>query len=53
VATQYIVETDCGRLIVYRQNAAPGLNAAGVGTRLTLSWSPESTFVVDSMEGSE
>jgi spermidine/putrescine transport system ATP-binding protein len=53
VATQYIVETDCGRLIVYRQNAAAGLDAEGVGTRLTLSWSPESTFVVDSMEGSE
>jgi spermidine/putrescine transport system ATP-binding protein len=53
VATQYIVETDCGRLTVYRQNAAPGLDAAAPGTRLTLSWSPESTFVVDSMEGSE
>jgi spermidine/putrescine transport system ATP-binding protein len=53
VATQYIVETDCGRLTVYRQNAAPGLDAASPGTRLTLSWSPEATFVVDSMEGSE
>jgi spermidine/putrescine transport system ATP-binding protein len=53
VATQYIVETDCGRLTVYRQNASPGLNGAAPGQRLTLSWSPESTFVVDSMEGSE
>ena len=53
VATQYIVETDCGHLTVYRQNAAPGLDAASPGTRLTLSWSPESTFVVESMEGSE
>jgi spermidine/putrescine transport system ATP-binding protein len=53
VATQYIVETDCGRLTIYRQNAAPGLDAASPGTRLTLSWSPEATFVVDSMEGSE
>jgi spermidine/putrescine transport system ATP-binding protein len=53
VATQYIVDTACGRLTVYRQNAAPGLDAAAPGTRLTLSWSPESTFVVDSMEGSE
>jgi spermidine/putrescine transport system ATP-binding protein len=53
VATQYIVETDCGLVTVYRQNAAPGLDAASPGTRLTLSWSPESTFVVDSMEGSE
>ena len=24
VSTQYIVETDCGRLTVYRQNASPG-----------------------------
>lgn len=50
VATQYIVDTSCGRLTVYRQNAAPGLNGAAPGERLTLSWSPDSTFVVDSME---
>jgi spermidine/putrescine transport system ATP-binding protein len=53
VATQYIVDTECGRLTVYRQNASPGLNGAAPGHRLTLSWSPDSTFVVDSMEGSE
>ncbi len=53
VATQYIVETDCGRLTVYRQNASPGLNGAAPGQRLTLSWSPDSTFVVDSLERSE
>ena len=50
VATQYIVDTDAGRLTVYRQNASPGLNGAAPGERLTLSWSPDSTFVVDSME---
>ena len=53
VSTQYIVETGCGRLTVYRQNASLGLNGASPGQRLTLSWSPESTFVVDSLEGSE
>jgi spermidine/putrescine transport system ATP-binding protein len=53
VATQYIVETECGRLTVYRQNASPGLNGGSPGDRTTLSWSPDSTFVVDSMEGSE
>jgi spermidine/putrescine transport system ATP-binding protein len=53
VATQYIVETACGRLSVYRQNASPGLNGAAPGQQLTLSWSPDSTFVVDSLEGSE
>jgi spermidine/putrescine transport system ATP-binding protein len=53
VATQYIVDTECGQLTVYRQNAAPGVNGAAPGQRLTLSWSPDCTFVVDSMEGSE
>jgi spermidine/putrescine transport system ATP-binding protein len=53
VATQYIVDTACGQLTVYRQNASPGVNGAAPGQRLTLSWSPDSTFVVDSMEGSE
>jgi spermidine/putrescine transport system ATP-binding protein len=53
VATQYIVDTECGRLTVYRQNASPGLNGASPGDKTTLSWSPDSTFVVDSMEGSE
>jgi spermidine/putrescine transport system ATP-binding protein len=53
VATQYIVETECGRLTVYRQNATPGVNGAATGQRLSLSWSPESTFVVDPPEGAE
>jgi spermidine/putrescine transport system ATP-binding protein len=53
VATQYIVDTECGQMTVYRQNASPGLNGAAPGQRFILSWSPESTFVVDSMEGSE
>jgi spermidine/putrescine transport system ATP-binding protein len=53
VATQYIVDTACGRLTVYRQNASPGLNGGASGERLTLTWSADSTFVVDSMEGSE
>ena len=53
VATQYIVDTTCGRLTVYRQNASPGLNGATPGQQVTLSWSPDSTFVVDSTEGAE
>jgi spermidine/putrescine transport system ATP-binding protein len=53
VATQYIVDTACGRLTIYRQNASPGLNGAAPGERLTLSWSPDCTFVVDSTEGAE
>jgi spermidine/putrescine transport system ATP-binding protein len=52
VATQYIVETACGRLTVYAQNTNPGSAAAESG-RVTLSWNPEATFVVDSMEGTQ
>jgi spermidine/putrescine transport system ATP-binding protein len=50
VATQYIVETSTGRLTVYLQNARPGEQGATPGDRVTLSWSPDSAFVVDSME---
>ena len=52
VATQYIVETACGRLTVYVQNANPG-SATALHGRVSLSWSPEATFVVDSMEETE
>ncbi len=53
VATQYIVETDCGRLTVYRQNAASGLNGDAPGERVTLSWRPDAAFVVDPLEEPE
>ncbi len=49
VATQYIVETPSGRLTVYAQNTQPGAGASAL-ERTTLSWNPDSTFVVDSME---
>ncbi|MGZ8795039.1 MAG: TOBE domain-containing protein, partial [Gaiellaceae bacterium] len=46
VATQYVVDTAAGTLIVYVQNdgAAPSL---GPSVSTTLSWSPHATFVVD------
>jgi spermidine/putrescine transport system ATP-binding protein len=50
VATQYIVETPCGRLSVYVQNARAGGQAAATGSAITVSWSPDATFVVDSSE---
>jgi spermidine/putrescine transport system ATP-binding protein len=50
VATQYIVETPCGRLTVYVQNAQAGAQSAPIGSPMTVSWSPEATFVVDSTE---
>jgi spermidine/putrescine transport system ATP-binding protein len=50
VATQYIVETPCGRITVYVQNARAGGQPAPTGSGLTVSWSPDATFVVDSTE---
>jgi spermidine/putrescine transport system ATP-binding protein len=50
VSTQYIVETPAGSISVYVQNERSGAGGLAPGERLTLSWSPESTFVVDSTE---
>ena len=46
VATQYVVETGAGTLIVYVQNDGSGI-ALQPGAAATLSWSPRATFVVD------
>jgi len=46
VSTQYILDTPAGPVTVYVQNDRSGAQVA-TGERLTLSWSPESTFVVD------
>jgi spermidine/putrescine transport system ATP-binding protein len=50
VATQFVVETPCGRLTVYAQNTQPGGGAWTGDQATTLSWNPEATFVVDSTE---
>ena len=50
VSTQYIVETANGDITVVVLNARPGTVPHDPGERLTLSWEPEATFVVDSME---
>ena len=47
VSTQYVVDTSAGALTVYTQNTEPGTAAVREGDRVTLAWSPESTFVVD------
>jgi spermidine/putrescine transport system ATP-binding protein len=52
VSTQYLVDTPAGLVTVYVQNDRPGGQVA-TGERLTLSWSPESTFVVDAQEGTQ
>ena len=46
VATQYVVETGAGTLIVYVQNDGSALSLQP-GAAATLSWSPHATFVVD------
>jgi spermidine/putrescine transport system ATP-binding protein len=50
VATQYVIETPAGGVVAYVQNAAPGFAALGRDARVTVSWSPDSTFVVDRTE---
>jgi spermidine/putrescine transport system ATP-binding protein len=48
VSTQYIVSTTHGPITVYVQNSDAGAAAVHPGDPVTLSWSPDSTFVVDS-----
>lgn len=50
VATQYGLETKAGNVSIYVQNSEPGEQQKTPGE---ISWSPDSTFVVDSMEGAE
>jgi spermidine/putrescine transport system ATP-binding protein len=50
VSTQYVVETANADMAVVVLNDQPGNAAHAPGERLTLSWDPESTFVVDMTE---
>ncbi len=50
VATQYVLETKAGNVSLYVQNSEPGATLAAPSQ---ISWSPDSTFVVDSTEGAE
>ena len=50
VATQVIVDTQAGEISVFHQNAETGLTVPGPGTSVTVSWAPESTFVVEKGE---
>ncbi len=47
VSTQYIIDTAHGPITVYVQNTGSNAGAAQPGDQVTLSWSPEATFVVD------
>jgi spermidine/putrescine transport system ATP-binding protein len=46
VATQVVVSTPAGTVQVFAQNIDSGMSIPGRGLPVTLSWSPEATFVV-------
>jgi spermidine/putrescine transport system ATP-binding protein len=48
VATQLVVETPAGTVQVFAQNVNSGSRVPAEESPVTLSWSPESTFVVES-----
>jgi spermidine/putrescine transport system ATP-binding protein len=50
VSTQYIVDTPAGAITLYVQNAEAGAPSVQPGDQVTLSWSPDATFVVESQE---
>jgi spermidine/putrescine transport system ATP-binding protein len=50
VATQYVLQTKNGNVSIYVQNSEPGANEQSPAE---ISWSPDSTFVVDHTEESE
>jgi ABC-type Fe3+/spermidine/putrescine transport system ATPase subunit len=50
VATQYVLETGAGNISIYVQNSEPGASDQAPSE---ISWSPDSTFVVDHTEGVE
>ena len=47
VATQVVVRTPAGTVQVFAQNVDAGGRAPTPGADVTLTWSPEATFVVD------
>jgi spermidine/putrescine transport system ATP-binding protein len=50
VATQYVVDTPAGRVMVYVQNTEPGTGLAAPGDPISIGFDPEATFVVDLAE---
>jgi spermidine/putrescine transport system ATP-binding protein len=47
VASEVVVDTPAGGITVFHQNAEAGVHAPTPGSAVTVSWSPEATFVVD------
>jgi len=50
LATQVLVDTGAGRVTIFAQNDRPGTAPPAVDSPVTLSWSPEATFVIDPEE---
>jgi spermidine/putrescine transport system ATP-binding protein len=50
VATEIVVETPAGDITVFHQNAEAGGVIPAGGSQVTVSWSPEATFVVEREE---
>ena len=50
LATQVLVDTGAGRVTIFAQNDRPGTAPPAVDSPITLSWSPEATFVIDPEE---
>ncbi len=53
VATQVVVRTPAGVIQVFAQNINSGAHAAAPGAKVTLSWSPDATFVVSGPESTK
>jgi spermidine/putrescine transport system ATP-binding protein len=53
VATQVVVRTPAGTVQVFAQNIGSGERVPAPGSEVTLTWSPEATFVVDRGESSK
>jgi spermidine/putrescine transport system ATP-binding protein len=53
VATQIVVRTAAGTVQVFEQNLGAGGHLPAPETEVTLSWAPESTFVVSDVQSTE
>ena len=53
VATEVVVATPVGELTVFHQNVEAGGVVPAPGSHVTVSWTPEATFVVDREEREE